>query len=60
MTAEDALAFMIAGAGAFAIGTALFADVQAPEHIIAGLEDYLARHKIKHVSDLVGTIELPE
>jgi dihydroorotate dehydrogenase (NAD+) catalytic subunit len=58
MTAEDALEFMITGARAFAIGTVLFADFKAPEHIIAGMRRLLAELGVRDVNDIVGTLEL--
>ena len=52
---EDALQFILAGASAIAIGTALFIDPQTPLNIIDGLAPYLKRHNIPHLSDLIGT-----
>ena len=57
MTAQDALEYLITGASAFAIGTVLFADVRAPEHIMRGIEDYLKEAGAKDVNDIVGTLE---
>jgi len=59
MSATDALEFMITGASAFAIGTALFADFKAPEHILAGITAYLRDTGTAAVSDIVGTLTLP-
>ncbi len=56
-TAEDALEFLIAGASAVQVGTANFADPNAAEHIIGGIEAYCDRHKIKHLSELVGSLQ---
>ena len=53
--AEDAIAFMIAGASAVGIGTALFYDPLVCPKINAGLIDYLDRHQVSHVSELTGT-----
>jgi len=55
--ARDALEFMIAGANAVQIGTANFVDPFIWNKVIAGIDDYLTRHKIARVADLVGTME---
>ena len=57
-TAKDALEFIIAGASAVGIGTALFYDPLVCPKINAGIADYLERHSLKSVSALVGTLVL--
>ncbi|NOY63269.1 MAG: dihydroorotate dehydrogenase [Gammaproteobacteria bacterium] len=57
-TAEDAIAFMIAGASAVGIGTALFYDPLLCPKINAGIVDYLRRHNLNNVGELVGTLVL--
>ncbi len=57
-TATDALEFLIAGASTVGIGTALFYDPLICKEINAGIVDYLARHNLNSVADLVGTLEL--
>lgn len=54
-TANDALEFIIAGATAIGIGTALFYDPLVCKKINAGIADYLARNGFQSVSDLIGT-----
>jgi dihydroorotate dehydrogenase (NAD+) catalytic subunit len=54
--ATDAIEFMIAGAAAVGVGTALFYDPLVCSKINAGITDYLARHRLASVSDLVGTL----
>jgi len=56
MTATDAIEFMLAGATAVQIGTANFIDPAVCVKIIDGIEDYLIRHKIKDVKELIGLI----
>jgi dihydroorotate dehydrogenase (NAD+) catalytic subunit len=56
--AADAVEFMMAGASAVAVGTANFYEPQATLQVIAGLRDYLQRHKIQDVRDLVGSIQV--
>ncbi|TDJ17801.1 MAG: dihydroorotate dehydrogenase [Gammaproteobacteria bacterium] len=57
-SAKDALEFIIAGAAAVGVGTALFYDPLICPKINQGIVDYLDEHDIENVSDLVGTLEL--
>lgn len=54
---EDAVEMMMAGASAIQMGAALFADPYAPIKVIEGLEQYVERNQIEHLSDIVGTVE---
>jgi dihydroorotate dehydrogenase (NAD+) catalytic subunit len=56
-TPADAIEFMVAGATGVGIGTALFYDPLVCKKINAGIVDYLERHKINSVSELVGTLK---
>jgi dihydroorotate dehydrogenase (NAD+) catalytic subunit len=56
-TPSDALEFIIAGAAAVGIGTALFYDPLVCKKINAGIADYLERHDIGSVAELVGTLQ---
>ena len=58
VSAGDALEFLIAGASAVGIGTALLYDPLVCPKINAGIVEYLKRHGFNHVSELVGTLEL--
>lgn len=57
-TANDAIEFIIAGAATVGVGTALFYDPLVCGKINAGIKDYLNRHNLESVADLVGTLEL--
>jgi dihydroorotate dehydrogenase (NAD+) catalytic subunit len=57
-SARDAIEFMVAGATAIGVGTALFYDPLACKAINAGITDYLERHDLQSVTELVGTLEL--
>ncbi len=57
-SAEDALEFLLAGASAIGIGTALFYDPLVLPKINQGLSDYCDRHNIAHIDQLVGQVEL--
>jgi dihydroorotate dehydrogenase (NAD+) catalytic subunit len=58
-TWQDAIEFVLAGASAVAIGTALFIDPATPNKIRDGLSDYLMKRKIDRLSELVGALALP-
>lgn len=53
-TWSDAVEFLLAGASAVQVGTALFADPACPLDILAGIEAYCERHGISDVSELTG------
>ena len=57
-TADDAIEFLIAGASAVGIGTALFYDPLVCDSINRGLLDYLQRHQLASVSELTGSLQL--
>ena len=59
-TARDVLEFIIAGATAVQVGTANFVNPNLWPKLLADLEEYLSRHKIDRVQNLVGTLELTE
>jgi dihydroorotate dehydrogenase (NAD+) catalytic subunit len=55
-TANDAVEFIIAGATAVGVGTALFYDPLVCRRINEGIAAYLATHGFANVSELVGTL----
>ena len=58
MNATDAIEFMLAGASAVQVGTAIFKDPFIPVKIVDGIMDYLERHKIQSVSELIGELQM--
>ena len=54
-SAEDAIEFLIAGASAVGVGTALFYDPLVCGTINRGLREYLRRNNLDSVSRLTGT-----
>ena len=56
-SAVDALEFIIAGATAVQVGTANFVDPFIWSKLTAGIEDYLQRHGVRRIADLVGSID---
>jgi len=59
-TADDALEFIIAGASAVGVGTALFYDPLVCAKINTGILQYLERHGIAEVAQLTGSLSLNE
>jgi dihydroorotate dehydrogenase (NAD+) catalytic subunit len=57
-TADDAIEFLLAGASAIGVGTALFYDPLILPKINQGIVDYLERHRLEHVSQLTGALQL--
>jgi dihydroorotate dehydrogenase (NAD+) catalytic subunit len=56
--ASDALEFILAGASAVAVGTALYGDPAAGNRVLAGIRDYLVRQRVARAADLVGSVQL--
>src|SRR5579863_9385544 len=55
-TSTDALEFMIAGATAVGVGTALFYDPMVCKKINAGIAEYLREQGLTRVTQLVGSL----
>jgi dihydroorotate dehydrogenase (NAD+) catalytic subunit len=55
-TASDAIEFMIAGATAVGVGTALFYDPLVCAKINSGIAAYLHEHGMKSITELVGSL----
>ena len=54
---RDAVEFLLAGATAVAVGTALFVDPRTPIHICEGLADYLRQRRLTSVRELIGQLK---
>jgi len=54
---EDAVEYLLAGAGAVQVGTANFYNPNAPLDILRGLDKFLQSKRLKSVSDLVGKMK---
>lgn len=59
MTWEHAAEFILAGATAVGLGTALFADPRAPLAVARGLERWVRHQGAASIGELVGKVELP-
>jgi dihydroorotate dehydrogenase (NAD+) catalytic subunit len=57
VTADDVVEFMLAGATAVQIGTTNFADPFVWGKVLDGLKDYMERHRVGRVVDLVGAVD---
>jgi dihydroorotate dehydrogenase (NAD+) catalytic subunit len=56
-TADDVLEFMIAGANAVQVGTMNFVDPFIWTKLLDGIRDYMTRHDIDRLQDVVGTVD---
>jgi len=57
-TARDAVEFLLAGASAVSIGTAVFQDPMSPLKILDGIRDYMTGHGMTRMADIIGKIEV--
>jgi dihydroorotate dehydrogenase (NAD+) catalytic subunit len=57
MNAKDAIEFILAGSSAIQIGTANFIDPQITIKVIEGIKEYMIRHQVENVTDLIGAIK---
>ena len=57
-SAEDAVEFLLAGASAIAVGTAIFADPMAPVKVLDGISAYLECHGCKSVNEIIGQVRV--
>jgi dihydroorotate dehydrogenase (NAD+) catalytic subunit len=58
-SARDALEFLIAGCRAVQIGTANFVDPGLYDRMLEDLAEYLERHGLADVNQVVGTLQYP-
>ena len=55
---DDAIEFMLAGANAISIGAGNFIDPYTSVNTVAGIENYMKKHKIEDINDIVGTVQM--
>jgi dihydroorotate dehydrogenase (NAD+) catalytic subunit len=58
--AQDALEFIIAGASAVGLGTALFYEPLLCQRVNQGIAEYLSAQGLQSVAQLVGTLRPSE
>jgi len=56
-TGRDAIEFLLAGASAVQVGTAIFRDPAAPLRILAEIEAFCAREGVGDVAELIGGLQ---
>ena len=59
-TVDDVLEFLLAGASAVQVGTAMFRDPRTAERLVDGLQERLEAEGVESVSSLVGAAARPE
>jgi dihydroorotate dehydrogenase (NAD+) catalytic subunit len=55
-TWQDAIEFLLVGARAVQVGTALFGNPRAMTEILAGMRDYCARHGRASIEEVIGSL----
>ncbi len=55
----DALEFLIAGARAFFIGTAMLVNPNTVNEIISGLKKWLTKHQFESIEEIIGSFKEP-
>jgi dihydroorotate dehydrogenase (NAD+) catalytic subunit len=58
--ATDALQYLMAGASAFAIGTAAMRDPRLPKRLLRDLASWCEVRGVSSVGSLTGTLQWPE
>ena len=58
VNSNDAIEFLLVGATTVGIGTGLFYDPLCCNKINAGIVEYLKQNKHKHISEIVGTLQI--
>ena len=56
-SAEDAIEFILAGATAVSVGTANFNNPNTTIEVIEGIEDYMRRHNVEDINQLIGLVK---
>lgn len=56
-TAADAIEYFLAGASAVQVGTATFVEPDAVNQVLAGIGDYLQRHQLTRIQDIIGALQ---
>jgi len=58
MNAMDAIEFILAGSSAIQVGTANYIDPAVSIKILDGIENYMTRHGVKSVTELIGAMKI--
>lgn len=57
---RDALEYLIAGAKAVQVGTAIFADPRAPQRINNEISDWCEENGVEKLADVIATLQYPK
>ena len=55
---EDAIEFMLAGASTVSIGCGNFIDPYTSVKTVEGIEEYMKKHNIEDINDIIGKVEM--
>ena len=55
---NDAIEFMLAGATAISIGCGNFIDPYTAPKTVEGIEEYMKKHNIDNITDIIGKVEM--
>lgn len=55
---QDAIEFILAGSSAIQIGTYNFIDPTISAKVVTGIEQYLDKHNINNIKDLIGSLSI--
>ena len=58
MNGEDAIEFMLAGASTISIGCGNFVDPYTSVKTVEGIEEYMKRHNLEDINDIIGKVEM--
>ena len=58
MCGDDAIEYMLAGATAVSVASGNFMDPETSIKTIEGIENYMKKHNIDNLSDIIGTVQM--
>ena len=58
MNGEDAIEFMLAGASTISIGCGNFVDPYTSIKTIEQIEQYMKKHNIQDINDIIGQVKM--
>jgi dihydroorotate dehydrogenase (NAD+) catalytic subunit len=56
--AQPGVEFLLAGARALSVGTAIFTDPQAPVSVARGIAAYLEGRRLSSVQEIIGKVRI--
>ena len=58
LNGDDAIEYMLAGATAVSIGAGNFIDPETSIKVIEGIENYMRKHNIENIEDIIGKVQM--